>query len=261
MPSRKATTAGLAVVLLLISGVGATMATVGPSGQDSAASAHDHTTDRTDNATIHVSASADVSAPPDRALVRLAVVATADTAEEARNRAAEDADSMRAALREQGVADGQVRTAYYDLSAVHEDSENGTRIVGYRAVHAFEVEVDTDADELGNRTGTVIDTAVRNGANRVEGVQFTLAEETRRELRERALERAMANARDDADLLAATGDVRITGVRSVSTADVGFHPIDAGLRETADGGGGAATRLEPGPVTVSATVSVTYRAE
>lgn len=71
----------------------------------------------------------------------------------------------------------------------------------------------------------------------------------------------MADARDDADLLATAGDVTVTGVRSVSTADVGVQPVDAGLRETADGGGGAATRIEPGPVTVSATVSVTYRAE
>lgn len=254
MPTRPTAIVGIALLVLVGSGLGVALAAPGVDAPGDTA-----TNDHAGNTTIQVSAAADASTAPDTANVRLAVVATADTAEAARAQVAENASRMRTALGDVGVDDDQVRTTYFDITAVHGD--DGTEVVGYRAVHGFEVEVGVGADvePLGDRTGTVVDTAVANGASQVEGVQFTLSEETRQELRRQALDRAMGNAREDATVVAAAEDLTVTGVVSVSTADVGVRFPEAADRDVAADATG--TSFDPGPVTVSATVSVTYSAE
>jgi len=200
-----------------------------------------------------------VTAPPDVALVRVAVVATGDTAERTRSRVADNVSNMRSALSDSDVADDQIRTVYFDISEIRDPRGNATGAEEYRAVHAFEIELDVGADGLGERAGAIIDTAVRNGANQVDGVQFTLVDDTRRELRTRALERAIDDARTDADVVAGAADRTVTGVRSISVSSDGV--IGPDVRLDGNGGGGADTVIDPGPVRVSATVSVTYRIE
>jgi uncharacterized protein YggE len=203
--------------------------------------------------TISVTASASASAAPDTARVRAAVVATAADAETARQQAAANVSTTRETLRAAGVADERIRTTGFDISTVREPEKNDTLRVRYRAVNEFTIEVSP------NRTGEIIDVAVGNGTNQVNGVTFTLTEETRQSLRRQALGDAVANARADAAVIADASGVRITGLRSASTADVVFTPFEtrAGDAITAS----AETIIEPGPVDVSATISVTYRAE
>jgi uncharacterized protein YggE len=100
--------------------------------------------------------------------------------------------------------------------------------------------------------GEVIDTAVDSGATSIDGVQFTLSDEQRASLRATALDRAMSAARTDADGLASTADLTITGVRHVSTG-AEFVPYASARFEDA-------TTLQPGPVTVQVSVDVTYAA-
>ena len=205
------------------------------------------------NVTIAVTASASASAAPDTARIRAAVVATAADAETARQQAAANVSTTREALRAAGVADERIRTTGFDISTVREPEKNDAPRVRYRAVNEFTIEVSP------NRTGEIIDVAVGNGTNQVNGVTFTLTEETRQSLRRQALGDAVTNARADAAVIADASGVRITGLRSASTADVVFTPFEtrAGDAVTAS----AETVIEPGPVDVSATVSVTYRAE
>jgi len=209
------------------------------------------TAPETTASTISVSAAGEVSAPPDLAVVRVAVVATADTADAARGDAATDVDRARAALGELDLPDGAVTTAYFAVSPEYDDK--GREIVGYRAIHALEIEAPVD-----DEAGVVVDAAVGAGADSVDGVTFTLRDETRRELRADALDAAMASARADADAVAATEDLTITGVRSISMSgdDVPFF-ARAEAADAADG----RTSFDPGPVTVTARVDVTYTIE
>lgn len=242
MSSRTVRALSVALVLLLAGCLGAVPPTSGLG-----ATAHADA-----NTTIGVGAAAEVSAPPDLALVRLAVVATAPDADTARQRAADDVAAMRSALAELGVADDDVRTSYYFLTAVYDDDADGREIVRFRVAHGFEIEADVDA------AGAVIDAAVASGANQVDGVGFTLTESTRRDVRAEAIRLAISNARGDAEVVAAESGLTITGVDSASTSDVGFVPVD-GLYERAAGDAGG-TVIEPGQVRVSAAVSITYRA-
>ncbi|MEF8872829.1 MAG: SIMPL domain-containing protein [Haloarculaceae archaeon] len=205
-----------------------------------------------ENATISVSASATASTAPDTVQIRAAVVATASDAETARRQVAENVSQTRTALAESGITDDQFRTRQFDIRTVREPRPNDSRQTRYRAVNEFEIEVSPD------RAGAVIDIAVGNGTNQINGVTFTLTDETRRDLREQALRDAMANARADANTVAAASNVTVQSVKSVSTSEMGFSPFESRLA------GGvaedASTVIEPGPIEVSATVSVTYRA-
>lgn len=247
MPSSRIIGAVTLTVLL----VGAGFA--GPLGSVSAVADQQ---ERTTESTIRVSATGQVEADPDRAILRVAAVATADSANVARERLAENVSSMRASLSEANVSDDQIRTVAYDIFQEEDrDPETGERVSGpYRATQAFEITV-TDVD----RIGPVIDAAVDGGANRVDDIQLTLSEETSRQLRAEALTEAMANARSDADTVANASDLTIVNVHSVDTADFGFEPrrTDVVTEAAADAGG---TQIDSGPVTVTASVTVVYNA-
>lgn len=202
-----------------------------------------------DAATIDVSATGTATAEPDRALVYVSVVATADDAATARERVAADANAMRDALRAAGVADEQVRSVGYSLGEEYRRDDEPRR---YRAVHRYEVTL-TDLDA----TGAVVDLAVENGANRVESVRFTLSEDARQELRADALADAMTNARAQADAVAAAADLSVAHVAHVSTGLQYGYPVYA---DAARAEGGASTTFDTGSVDVTATVSATYNA-
>jgi hypothetical protein len=224
-----------------------------PDEQTPAAPAPGDTVDTAgENATISVSASATASTTPDTVQIRAAVVATASDAETARRQVAENVSRTRTALAESGITDDQFRTRQFDIRTVREPRPNDSRQTRYRAVNEFEIEVSPD------RAGAVIDIAVGNGTNQINGVTFTLTDETRRDLRQQALRDAMANARADANTVAAASNVTVQSVKSVSTSEMQFIPFESrfagGVAED------ASTVIEPGPIEVSATVSVTYRA-
>ncbi|GGL68975.1 SIMPL domain-containing protein [Halocalculus aciditolerans] len=198
--------------------------------------------------TVTTSGTGSVSAAPDQAVVSLAVTATADDAETARERVAANASSLTAALTEAGIPSDAVVTSYYSL---HEVSRSDGSTSEYRAVHAFRVTLNGT-----ERAGEIVDLATSNGANRVSSVQFTLSDEARADLRAEALRAAMENARADADVVAEAGGLTVTGVRSVSTSSHTPSPVTYASADS----GGASTSFSPGPVSVTATVTVTYDA-
>ncbi|ADQ66126.1 hypothetical protein C499_09959 [Halogeometricum borinquense DSM 11551] len=203
--------------------------------------------------TITVSGNGEVKAESDLAVLSVAVTATASSADEARAQVADRSETMRQALREAGVADDAVTTSHFRVRAQYNHNGKERNVTGYEAVHTYSIEVSPD------RAGEVLDVAVGNGANEVQHVSFTLSEEARADLRNDALNAAMDSARTDADTLASAANLSITGVQSVSTSG-GYHPVEPRM-EYDTPAANSGTSFEPGPVTVSATVTVTYEAE
>ena len=240
--------------ILVLAGCMAPLQSDDPSGAAAATAGQAATDGGVDGPTVSVTGTGEVETEADLAIVLLSVTATADTADEARSQVAGDVERMRAALREAGVADDAVTTSGFRIYPQYDHSERERELIGYQAAHSFRVEVAPDA------AGTVVDAAVGNGASTVESVQFTLTDETRAELREQALGDAVSAARADADALAAATGLSISGVHSASTSG-GFTPVYEERAESADGAAGGSTSFTPGPVTVSATVQLTYLAE
>lgn len=230
---------GIAIVVLFVvlAFAGAvTLSTVGTDAQE--------TSETESNVMITVGATGTTNAAPDLAVIDIAVVSSADSADGARDQVADNVSEMRETLSEANISDDQIRTTHFFIQTERDD--NGT--ITYRAVHGFELRVPVD------NAGSVVDTAVAGGATHVDGVRFTLSEETSSELRSEALESALDNARADADVIASATGVEVQTVKSVQTGDGGIGPVFA---EDASGDG---TVFDPGPVTVTAHVTVTYEA-
>ncbi|WP_435098892.1 SIMPL domain-containing protein [Halarchaeum sp. P4] len=204
--------------------------------------------------TIDVTASGSVSAEPDVAVLSVAVVAQADSADAARAAVAENASSLRDALADAGIAKADIETTTYRVSEQTQKSgEKPDTATRFQAVHGFKVTVQDSS-----RAGAVLDAAVAGGANRVHGVQFTLSDETRADLREQAIEAAMADARSQASAVAAAENLTITGLKSASVGGGYGGPV---LYASASGdAGGAKTTIDRGPVSVTVTVQATYTA-
>jgi hypothetical protein len=201
--------------------------------------------------TVSVTGVGEVTVDADLAVVSVSVRERGDTAEAVRAAVAERSDALRAALEDAGVPADAVTTVSFRLQVDYDYGENRREPVGYTAVHTFRVEVAPD------RAGEVVDLAVDSAGATVDGVGFTLSDETRADLREEALRGAVANARADADAVADAASIEVVGVR---TASVGgsFSPYPYDVRFAESAADGAATSFSPGPVTVTASVSLTY---
>jgi len=229
---RKLTAAVMATVLLT-SAFGLTGA--GVTGADAAAN---HTNG---GATVSVSATGSASAEPDRAVVALSTSATAATASEATERLAANVTALRDALDDENLSIESVRTTSFTVYS--QENEDGSTV--YVARQSFHVTT-TDPDAA----GTVVDAAVAAGPTEVQNVAFALSEERQRDVRAEAIDAAVTDARVQAEALADSADLTLGEVRSISTGGGFGGPVR--LAE--------ATDIDVSPVSVTASVQVTYNA-
>lgn len=101
----------------------------------------------------------------------------------------------------------------------------------------------------------VIDTAINNGANSIFGLQFGVSDASGLETEARS--NALTDARSRAEEIASNLGVELGSVVSVTEQNGGNFPFGGGMNAMMDTGGGAV--VEPGQVSVSMTMQVTYR--
>lgn len=205
--------------------------------------------------TIAVSGTARVAASPDRAEMMIAVETRADTAKKAQQQNADLSTKVIDAIKRAGVPQNSIETASFNLYPLYDYNTEGSqpRITGYTASHSLSVKTD-DAE----KASEVIDAAVNAGANRVDTIQFTLTDQRRDKVYRGVLGDATLDAQAKAKAIAETLQVKIRGVRSVTT-DYAFTPIYMAAPEVAMKS--ADSSFVPANVDVSATVNVVYEIE
>jgi hypothetical protein len=150
-----------------------------------------------------------------------------------------------------GVAREDVKTRSINIATEY-DQQQRTRIRAYRVSSSVQV-------QIRNLTaaGSIIDAAVAAGANRVDGISFTVADQT--PLKDQARALALANARQKADQLASLAGMRVAGVKAIAESDATSTPVRTD--RTAAAAPAATTApppVEPGEQEVRTQVSVTY---
>lgn len=209
--------------------------------------------------TLAVTGQGEVKAAPDLAIVSFAVETTAQAASTAAAENARKSAALAEALTQQLGGNGKVSTTRYALDPVYEQRERGVstappRITGYVARN--EVRVETRAIDT---VGKLIDQATAAGANRVEGLDFTLQE--RAQAQADALQRAGQDARRQADAAAAAVGVKLGKVLTASASAAPIFPQPFPRMRVAHAEMAASTPVEAGDVTVTATLQVTYEIE
>ena len=172
---------------------------------------------------ISVDADGKVMATPDLAKLTLEVETQSATAAAAGQENAKQANAVLAAVKPVLGPEDKLRTLGYRLMPVHsyKDKSSPPEIKGYQAVNQIEVKVLDVA-----RLGTVIDTALKSGATRVNGPYWSHSrlEELQRQAAVNALERA----RRLAEAMAQAAGLKIKGVDKISTGMSFIAPRAAG---------------------------------
>jgi hypothetical protein len=153
-----------------------------------------------DTGFVEVSGSASVEVPADRGQVAFAVETRAETADAAATANADAMEAVLAALRDAGLPGLRLETFGYMLRPEYSANtgQTGARartIVAYIALNNVRATLD-DVDEV----GSLIDLAIRSGANRVSGIAF-MASDTE-DARAQALAEAVASARAQGEAIA-----------------------------------------------------------
>src|SRR3954468_8656020 len=157
--------------------------------------------------TISVTGSGTVTTEPDAATTSFGVVTQGSTAREAMSRNSEEMAKVIDALKRAGVASKDLQTEYVSLDPRYDNQ--GREVVGYSASNS----VSAIVRELAG-VGDLIDAAVAAGANNVSGPSLSRADQGK--LYNDALERAVADARAKAEVLARAAGVSVGAVQSVA---------------------------------------------
>ncbi|MBP1927652.1 uncharacterized protein YggE [Methanolinea mesophila] len=206
--------------------------------------------------TISTSATGEVLATPDRADVYLGVQTENADVMTAQQENAQIMNKVVDAILATGVPKENIQTTGYSVYPVYDQSSNlfGQKVKYYQVTNTVQVTL-TDV----GMTGAVIDAAIAAGANQVQNIAFSLSPEKEQSLRNEVLTEAVTRTRADADAVAAALGVTIIGVQDATVGSyyppVMYRSVNAGA---ADMSAAVPTPVEPGQVTVSATVSVNY---
>ena len=204
--------------------------------------------------TIEVDGHGETRTSPDVADLDLAIDTQAKTAEQAATSNAALATKVIDALKTKLGDKGKITTGGYSLNPRYDErpSQRPT-IIGYEASNT--VTVHTGALDM---VGALIDSAIAAGANRVNSLSFSVEDDTK--ARTEAIAIATRDAHAQADALASALNVKLGKVLKATTvAQQRPIPIIAGRAMAM--AANVSTPVEPGEVTVPATVSLTFEIE
>jgi len=199
----------------------------------------------------------EVRMAPDEATVQLGVTRQRETAQEAQEQVNQVAQEILSAVIQLGVEAEHIQTSELRLSPVYTPRRPGfsdePRVVAYRASNMVSVRL----EDL-SLVGPAIDSAMKAGANQLQGVHFALRNDL--SAREQALKEAVKEASQKAKAISEALDVKIIEVIEVNEGSVSVRRVPpqrfaASVAEV----NAAATPVSPGQLTVSASVTIRYR--
>ena len=213
-------------------------------------------TDTTNEHVIQTTGTGNVISTPDRAQVTFSVETENIDVKAAQAENAVKMKKVHDALLASGLPRDSLKTTGYNIYPVYEDYTGllKPKIKTYRVSNRLTVTLHNVS-----QTGEVIDTAVANGINQADSIQFMLSDEKAQEVRTEALKEAVSRARSDADTISAAMGTTITGVQKAETGS-SYSPVyfqnyaldGAAPRASAE------TPIQSGDITVSASVTITY---
>jgi uncharacterized protein YggE len=205
--------------------------------------------------TLTVNGQAEIMASPDRARINLGAEAQESDASEATAKVNSIMNRALSNISKLGVKSDAIQTTQVNLYPVYANLQSGdpgpASVVAYRATNTVQVTV----DDL-SLVGKVLDAANDAGANRQNGVNFEMKDDTMKKAE--ALSKAAAEARAKAQALADALDVRLVEISSVNEGGVNIvYPRAYGgaMMMTKDSG---STPIQSGQLTIQANVSLVY---
>lgn len=243
--------AGLALVLV-------TVGLAGCGGSDLVLEGVEGIAITTQQQGIWVSGQGEVSAVPDIVNLRLGVEAQEATAAEAREQASAAMDSVMTALTDNGVAESDIQTQYFNISQITrwDGDKDEVEVVGYEVTNTVIAKI-RDVED----TGAIIDAVVEAGGDliRINSISFSIDDPSTYYEQVRA--EAMADAEAKAEQLAELGGVTLGSPTYISEGSIYvpssvYRGMDYAMEE--EGGEMIETPISPGEIDITLSVQVGY---
>lgn len=205
--------------------------------------------------TLVVTATGDVTATPDVAVVTAGVISEGRTTAEALKKADDAGKALVAEARAAGIAPADVATSDFSVTPVWAartgNAQGGAeRITGYTVTNTFTLKVRRIAD-----LGPLLEKLLARGTNSVSGIAFEVSDAEKR--RDEARVAAVTTARARAELLANAAGERIARVLSMSEGPVD-RPMPRVFAKAMAAPPERAVPVEAGSQTISASVTITF---
>ena len=211
--------------------------------------------------TISVSADGKVIATPDLATVTIGVLTQGSSAQDVKDKNNAKINKITDFIKQQGIDAKDINTAQFYFYP-QQDWQNGTGVItGYQGNQTVTVKVrniNTDQSKLEN----ILDGVVNNGANQIQGVNFSFADPNG--LQEQAREQAIDNAKQKAQSLATKAGLSLGKVVSIAETQNGEpRPMPFAASPQAFGMGGGADKsvapnIEPGSQDIIESMTVIF---
>jgi hypothetical protein len=204
---------------------------------------------------VRATGEATVTARPDRAQISIGVMTQSSTAQAAGAANATQTTQVIDAIKRTLGQGGELKTEGYSISPQYQYTQGrAPKITGYQASNTVLIIV----NEL-SLLGKVIDAASDSGANNINGVAFSLKDES--PVRNQALAEAAVKARAAAEAIAKALNTHVVGVLQAETSESpAFRPMNRSFAAMAPQQG-APTPIEAGDLDIHASVTVTLEVQ
>ncbi|MDW8034554.1 MAG: SIMPL domain-containing protein, partial [Nitrososphaerota archaeon] len=162
--------------------------------------------------TIIVSGTGIAKAKPDKVLISLGIITQGENAKDAVYENAVKTGIVINSLKAMGINEKHIEISVYNLTPIWDYYDNNMlKITGY-SCHTTILVVITNI----NMIEEVINRAISTGANQVSSIQFTVSDETLRQLESEALRNAIKDAELKAKILANAAQATLLRLISIS---------------------------------------------
>jgi uncharacterized protein YggE len=204
---------------------------------------------------IWVNGEGKVSAVPDIATLSLGIEAEETSVAEAQTQASEAMDKVMNALKDNGLAEKDIQTQYFNIYQVTKwDPETQEQVVtGYRVTNMVTAKI-RNIDKV----GTIIDAVVAAGGDltRIDNINFSVDDPS--PYYEEARKEAMANAKTKANQLAELANVTLGKPTYISENSYYTTPIRSDIAYKMEEAVVAETPISPGEMEISVSIQIAY---
>lgn len=205
--------------------------------------------------TLNVTGMGTVYVQADRASASLGVTMSGEDLAEVQKRANEAVVAICEALQEAGLDQKNISTNYIYISPRYDYSGDVERMVGYTINNSMTITTE-NIDSI----GAYIDAAFAAGANTFDSINFTVKDDS--EIRKQALELAVQDAMEKAEVISAAAGRKLGAIVSISEGEQQdyYYNSTSGSARYADFAEDAAagTTVRAAQVNVSARVQISY---
>ncbi|MGE3832193.1 MAG: SIMPL domain-containing protein [Parvibaculaceae bacterium] len=202
---------------------------------------------------IQITGHGEVRARPDLAIITIGVMTQGPTARDALESNTEAMERVFEGLRKQSIDSKDMQTTNFTISPRYDYGQNNNgqapKLVGYDVVNSVVVTV-RKIEALGR----VLDAAVSDGSNQINGVMFSIADPE--PLRDKARQAAVADADRKAKLYADAAKLTLGPVLTLSES--GFQPPVPVMTKSLRADGASNVPIAEGEQMLAVDVNITW---